>query len=273
MPYWRTVIVCCHCKISRDPLSRQTALGVAYLRVPQVAAPGHPAGSCHALPMPSWTQGPFPGPRRIWRSQGRGPPGTSPVPPVYLRRKPRSADFSSRQEVSPSHRRRREHSSRLGPPDTAWDTHRPPSTPGSSSGACGNCPRTDWLPITTMSSTPAMAAEARMTCSNCSRVIRLAGFPCVCFSAAGRFERGVDSPTFRRFENTREGRRLPQRSRSLPVFFYQRQDLFKRQIQNSAPLVEMRLRPSGARVPAVQVLPRDLDQWKGCARSFFATSR
>jgi hypothetical protein len=107
-----------------------------------------------------------------------------------------------------------------------------------------------------MSSTPAMAAEARITCSNCSRVIRFA-----CFPATGRLESGVDSPAFGRFENTRERRRLPQSGHSFTALLHQKEDFFKRQIQNSAPFVEIRLGSSGVRVPAAQILSRDLDQF------------
>jgi hypothetical protein len=88
---------------------------------------------------------------------------------------------------------------------TAWERRRPrerrrgnksaSADTGSCNGALGNCPRIDWLPITTISASSAIEPAARIRCS-CS-------------------ERCIDSLAFRGGQDARKWRRLPE---SRPLF-------------------------------------------------------
>src|SRR5882762_5469156 len=103
-------------------------------------------------------------------------------------------------------------------------------------GASGNWPSTAWLPITTISRSPATRPAARIRCSSS--------------------ERFIHAPPLGGRENARERRRLPQADGRFVRACDQRGDFRPRTIENLAPLAERaRHAVAVARDPFVEIAP------------------
>src|SRR5438445_8166591 len=108
-------------------------------------------------------------------------------------------------------------------------------------GASGNWPSTAWLPITTISRSPAMRPAARIRCSSS--------------------ERFIHAPPLGAREHACERRRLPQAGGRFVSGRDQRGDLGPGAIEVPAPLVEGARRvPAVARDPFCEIAPRRGEQ-------------
>src|SRR5712691_5087569 len=108
-------------------------------------------------------------------------------------------------------------------------------------GESGNWPSTDWLPITTISRSPAMRPAARIRCSSS--------------------ERFIHAPPLGGREHARKRRRLPQADARFVRARDQGGDFRPRAIENLAPLAERARRGVAvARDPSCEIASRRSEQ-------------